>query len=178
MTWSMKPFLMRYIVEPRGGSGGAAVMAIAGVARATRTAAVIRSLRMLTACVWMQASYAVRWRWLTIMPLLTFAAPTAFAYAACVTVKYRDKPVCLDTFVCTETPQSSFVRQICYDAAKSYMLIKLNDTWYHYCTVDRTSVENLVHASSVGTYYNQHFRSQRLVHGPFDCRDHPIPNYP
>src|ERR1700730_14412253 len=74
------------------------------------------------------------------------------ASADCVTVKYRDTPVCLNTFACTETPQSSFVRTICYDAAKSYMLIKLNDTWYHYCAVDSTSVGNLVHAPSVGTY--------------------------
>jgi len=78
---------------------------------------------------------------------------------------------------CNETPQSSFVRKICYDAAKSYMLIELNDTWYHYCAVDSTSVDSLVHASSVGTYYNQHFRSQGPVHGPFDCRDHPVPDY-
>ena len=52
------------------------------------------------------------------------------ASAECVTIKYRDTPVCLNTFACNETPQSSFVRQICYDAAKSYMLIKLNETWY------------------------------------------------
>jgi hypothetical protein len=90
--------------------------------------------------------------------------------AECIAIKYRDTPVCLNTFTCTETPQSSFVRQICYDATKSYMLIKLNDTWYHYCAVDR--------ASSVGTYYNQNFRSRGSVHGPFDCRDRPVPNYP
>jgi len=113
---------------------------------------------------------------LLLVPML-FAADNAFAFAQCVTVKYRGTPVCLDTFACTETPQSSFVREICYDAAKSYMLIKLNETWYHYCAVDRTSIENLVHASSVGTYYNQRFRSQGPIHGSFDCRDHPAPDY-
>jgi hypothetical protein len=102
---------------------------------------------------------------------------TAFA-AECITIKYRDTPVCLNTFACTETPRSSFVRTICYDTAKSYMLIKLNETWYHYCSVDRASVDNLIHAGSVGTHYNQHFRSQGPLHGPFDCRDHPVPNYP
>ncbi len=35
----------------------------------------------------------------------------------CVTVKYRDTTVCLDHFVCTDTPQSSFVRRVCYDAS-------------------------------------------------------------
>jgi hypothetical protein len=41
-----------------------------------------------------------------------------------------------------DAPQSSFVRKVCFDATKSYMLIKLNDTWYHYCTVDRASFDN------------------------------------
>jgi hypothetical protein len=100
------------------------------------------------------------------------------ALAECIVVKYRDTPVCLQSFVCTETPQSSFVREVCFDAAKSYMLIKLNDTWYHYCAVDRVSVENLLKADPVGTYYNQAFRSRGPVHGPFDCRDHPVPDYP
>lgn len=99
-------------------------------------------------------------------------------FAECVTVKYRDTPVCLNTFACTETPRSSFVRTICYDVAKSYMLIKLNDTWYHYCAVNRASVENLTQAPSVGTYYNKNFRSHGPLHGPFDCRDHPVPVYP
>jgi hypothetical protein len=48
------------------------------------------------------------------------------AFAECVTtIKYRDTPVCVDTFACTETPQSRFVREICYDVAKSYMLSPL-----------------------------------------------------
>jgi len=100
------------------------------------------------------------------------------ALAECVTIKYRDTPVCLNSFSCTNTPQSSFVRAICFDAAKSYMLIELNNTWYHYCAVDRASVDNLLEATSIGTYFNNHFRSHGLVHGPFDCRDHPVPDYP
>ena len=100
------------------------------------------------------------------------------AFAECITVKYRETPVCLDTFVCTETPQSSFVRKVCFDENKLYMLIKLNDTWYHYCAVDRMSSENLVKAPSVGTYYSERFRSRGELHGPFDCRDHPVPTYP
>jgi hypothetical protein len=116
---------------------------------------------------------------------LAFFATSAPAFAECVTVKYRDTPVCLDTFECTETPQSSFVREICFDAAKSFILIKLKETWYQYCSVDRASVANLIKGSpvdnkepSVGRYYNRYFRSNGSVHGPFDCRDHPAPDYP
>jgi hypothetical protein len=106
------------------------------------------------------------------------ALASGSALGECVTIKYRDTPVCLNTFTCTETPQSSFVRKVCFDATKSYMLIKLNDTWYHYCSVDRSSFDNLIKADSVGTYYNQSFRSRGEMHGPFDCRDHPVPTYP
>jgi hypothetical protein len=115
---------------------------------------------------------------LLIAVTLSLVGLTRISLAECVVVKYRDTPVCLNTFACQETPQSSFVRKVCFDAAKSYMLIKLNDTWYHYCAVDRSSVDNLINAASVGTYYNQNFRSQGPVHGPFDCRDHPVPDYP
>jgi hypothetical protein len=121
---------------------------------------------------------------------LAFFVTSAPAFAECVTVKYRGSPpawspVCLDTFKCTETPQSSFVREICYDAKKSYMLIKLNETWYHYCSVDSESVAHLIKGTpiddkepSVGRNYNKTFRSHGSVHGPFDCRDHPVPAYP
>jgi hypothetical protein len=117
--------------------------------------------------------------------ILAFFAAIAPAFAECVTVKYRDTPVCLDTFKCTETPQSSFVREICYDAAKSYMLIKLNETWYHYCSVDPDAVGNLIKGTpiddkepSVGRYYNYTFRSHGSERGQVDCRDHPAPGYP
>jgi len=105
--------------------------------------------------------------------LLCFGAT---ASAERVAVKYRATPVCLDTFKCIETPRSSFVRAVCYGGAKAYMLIKLNSTWYHYCAVDRASVDGLLSAPSIGRYYNQHFRSHGAVHGPFDYRDHPVPN--
>lgn len=112
---------------------------------------------------------------------ILLAAPPLGSWATaaeCVAVKYRDTPVCLSTFTCNETPQSSFVREICFDPAKFYMLINLNGTWYHYCAVDRSSFVALIHASSVGAYYNKNFRGRGPVHGPFDCRDHPVPTYP
>jgi hypothetical protein len=110
--------------------------------------------------------------------ILAFVFVSAPAFAECVTVKYRDTPVCSDTFECTDTPQSSFVRRVCFDSAKSYMLILLKETWYDYCSVDRASVDKLLKGPSVGRNYNQDFRSHGSAHGPFDCRDHPRPDYP
>jgi hypothetical protein len=115
---------------------------------------------------------------------LAFFATSAPVFAECVVVKYRstpeyrDTPVCLDTFDCTKTQQGGDVREICFDAKKSYMLIKLNETWYHYCSVDPASDDNLLKAQPIYEYYKDHFRSHGSVHGPFDCRDHPVPHYP
>jgi hypothetical protein len=62
--------------------------------------------------------------WIIVTCSLAFFAAIAAAFAKCVTVKYRaGMPVCLDTSECTKTPQSSFVREVCYDAAQSCMLI-------------------------------------------------------
>lgn len=63
-------------------------------------------------------------------------------------------------------------------ATKSYLVIKLNDVWYHYCEVDNASFKNITTANSVGSYYNQNFPLHGAVHGPFDCRDHPVPTFP
>lgn len=110
----------------------------------------------------------------TIACLVALTIPRP-ALAECIVVKYRETPVCINKFDCRETPQSSFVGKVCYDGKKSYMLIKLNDVWYHYCSVDRASFD-LVSAPSVGAAYNENFRSHGAVHGPFDCRDHPVPD--
>ncbi len=78
-----------------------------------------------------------------------------------------------------ETPRSSFVRRVCYDEPKSFMVIKFNETWYPYCEIDGATVQQLLSAESAGTFYNKAIRSRPDgSHGPFDCRDHPLPNYP
>ena len=94
--------------------------------------------------------------------------------AECVAVKYREAPICPDV---PKRQKAALSVRSAMTTPKSYMLIKLNDTWYHYCAVDPASVDSLLNALSIGTYYNEHFRSH-VMHGPFDCRDHPVPNYP
>jgi hypothetical protein len=91
------------------------------------------------------------------------------ALAETVDVKYRG-PVDLKPFACTDTT-SSFVHRVCYDHAKSYMLIKLQATWYHYCSIDSRTVEALKSAESVGRHYNANIK------GRFDCRTNPVPTY-
>jgi phosphatidylethanolamine-binding protein (PEBP) family uncharacterized protein len=89
----------------------------------------------------------------------------ATAHAEMVNIKNRG-PVDLRPFTCTNT-MSSFVNRVCYDKANSYMLILLNNTWYHYCEVDERTVASLISAGSVERVYNATIKD-----GPFDCRTH------
>jgi hypothetical protein len=104
----------------------------------------------------------------TAVALLLLTLGSAGAETVCV--KYGS---CLDLapFNCTNTPQSSFVRRVCYDPNNSYMLIQLNTVWYHYCGIDSATVSQLLSAPSVGHYYNQ------AIKGRFDCRLTPPPQY-
>jgi KTSC domain len=87
-----------------------------------------------------------------------------------VDVKYRG-PVDLAPFKCTSVDRSSFIRRVCYDAANSYMLVQLKDTYYHYCDIDRSTVEAFNAAESMGRFFNA------SIKGHFDCRTGHVPRY-
>jgi KTSC domain len=111
--------------------------------------------------------------------VFTFLALTFSAEGETVCVKYGPCPLDLSKLACTDTVTSSFVRRVCYDEKKRFVAIKLNETWYPYCDVDDKSVRELLSAPSIGKHYNDRFRSRRDgAHGPFDCRDRPLPTYP
>ena len=102
---------------------------------------------------------------------LLIALSTA-ASAECVAVKYRNGAcVELGRFACSDTSRSSFVRQVCYDKRNTYMLIKLQNTWYHYCSIPEQVVSSLTVAESVARFYNAQ------VKGNFDFRVNPVPTY-
>ena len=99
--------------------------------------------------------------------------------AEIICVKYGPCPLDTSSFTCTDTPRSSFIRRVCYDAPKSFMVIKLKETWYPYCEINAATVQQLLSAGSAGTFHNENIRSRPDgTHGPFDCRDHPLPEYP
>lgn len=99
----------------------------------------------------------------------------ASAKAETVDVKYRG-PVPLDTFECQDISRSSFIKRVCFDSAQSYLIINLGGTYYHYCAVDRVTVDALLAAPSMGKFYNAEMKGTGSD-GPFDCRTHPIPKY-
>jgi KTSC domain len=92
-----------------------------------------------------------------------------------VCVKYH-KCLDIDQFKCGTITRSSFINRVCYLEAKRYMIIKLKDTYYHHCSVKPETMMEFLAALSMGSYYNKNIRSKPDgAHGPFDCRDHPIP---
>jgi hypothetical protein len=109
---------------------------------------------------------------LVLLFALTVAGNCA-AESACgsvADVKYRG-PVDLSRFSCNSIERSSFIRCVCYDRANAYMIIKLNETFYHYCGIDNETVSSLLAAGSMGRFYNG------SIKGHFDCRTGRVPPY-
>lgn len=95
------------------------------------------------------------------------------ASAETVQVKYSGS-VSLDSFACTDVNERSDVKRVCYDEVEKYMLIRLESTYYHYCSIDAVTVQGLQSASSKRQFFESRIRG-RGSDGPFDCRTHPVP---
>lgn len=93
--------------------------------------------------------------------------------ARLVAVKYRSDPVDIahPRFEYLDTAGSSFVGGAWYDDEEDYMVILLQDTYYHYCGMDESTWASLAGASSFGTFYNS------SIQGRFDCRQGGVPEY-
>jgi KTSC domain len=105
-------------------------------------------------------------RLVAVFCLLAFATA---ALAETVEVKYRGV-ILLDRFTCSSIERSSFIRRVCYDRPDAYMIVRLNDTYYHYCDIDNATVDAFLNAESMGRFFNS------SIKGHFDCRTGHIPN--
>lgn len=86
---------------------------------------------------------------------------------AAVEVKYWGE-VDLDAYECVDTV-SSFVHRICYDEGEAHVVVMLRDTYYAYCNVDQSTVEDWLNSDSKGRFYNQNVKDS-AVNGRFSCR--------
>jgi hypothetical protein len=104
--------------------------------------------------------------------LIALAAlyPASSTWSEDVWVKYRGS-VDLEPFDCTDVNRSSFIKRVCFNKAKRYMLIRLNDTYYHYCNIPESAVTALMGADSMGRFFNAQ------VKGKYNCRLNPPPKY-
>ena len=98
---------------------------------------------------------------------------TTVAFAKDIHVKYRDKPVDVGNghFEKLNLKYSSFVKKMYYDKQNNYLVVRLKNTFYHYCGIPDGVVKNWIGSSSLGRYYNYH------VKGNFDCRINYVPDY-
>jgi len=104
-------------------------------------------------------------------PILSFifsAFMTLPVIAESVYVKYQGS-VNLNGFECSNT-SSSFVHRICYQEKSNYLIVRLKNTYYHYCRLPERVYNNWLSASSKGRYYNGNIK------GNYDCRMGGVPN--
>lgn len=99
--------------------------------------------------------------------LIALLLMTASAAAETIDVKYWGS-VDLRSYECANTA-SSFVHRICYDESKAHVVVRLRNTYYPYCRVDRATVSAWLNSSSKGRFYNANIKSN-AVNGRFDCR--------
>jgi KTSC domain len=71
------------------------------------------------------------------------------------------------SFSCSDVARSTFIKRVCFDNAKSYMIIRLRDTYYHYCNIP----ESTVTADSMGRFFNSQVKKN------YDCRVNPPLKY-
>lgn len=89
------------------------------------------------------------------------------AKAETVFVKYQGE-VSLDGFRCVQT-DSAIVHRICYRDDKLYLIVLLNSTYYHYCNIPESVVDQWLAAPSQGIFYTAYIK------GNFGCRLGGIP---
>jgi hypothetical protein len=102
--------------------------------------------------------------------LLTANCRAETGCASPADVKYRG-PVDLAHLSCKPIDRSSFIGCVCYDRANAYMIVKLKETYYHYCDIDADTMNLFLTADSMGRYYNA------SIKGHFDCRTGHVPAY-
>jgi hypothetical protein len=116
-------------------------------------------------------------RVIPIIFLLLFGTPLQ-AEEACP--KYREGCVPLEHFECSDVTHTRDIHRICYNQNARYMIIWLDRrkgvTPYHYCDIGPDVITALKSAVDMYAYYLENIRSKPTgEHGPYDCRDHPVP---
>ncbi len=97
---------------------------------------------------------------------------TETSHKKIITVKYRGNiNVNNGYFQELNLRPSSFIKSMYYDENNNYLLVRLNNTYYHYCSIPNRVVLKWTSSSSLGKFYNWHIK------GNYDCRYNPVPRY-
>ena len=82
------------------------------------------------------------------------------------TVEVRGRgEIDLAPYACTDTPRSTIVQRVCYDAARSHLLVNVGGTYSQYCRLPASTFDAFVVAPSMGQFFRQHIATA----APFAC---------
>ena len=94
------------------------------------------------------------------------------SFSETVYVKYRGSvDVDNGNFSHLQLKSSSLIKDMYYDKNNKYLLVRLKNTYYHYCSILSSVVTHWRQSPSLGRYYNHNIK------GNYDCRVNPIPSY-
>jgi hypothetical protein len=115
-----------------------------------------------------------------VVPLIFFMLFGAPSWAEDACPRYRVGCVHLEHFECSDITHTRDIHRICYNQHARYMIIWLDRrkgiTPYHYLDIGPDVVTALKSADDTYAYYLGNIRSKLTgEHGPYDCRDHPVP---
>jgi hypothetical protein len=111
-----------------------------------------------------------------ILPiLLVRLAGAGWADAETVDVEHRGA-VDLAPFACQDTPRSSLVNRVCYDAATRVMIVQANAVYSQYCAVPAATLDTFLNAPSMGQYYRANIKGSGSE-APYACEPHRAPKH-
>lgn len=98
---------------------------------------------------------------MTIGFILLVIASFLFVKASAETISVRYfGNLDLAGFTCQSVTQSSFIHRVCYDAGEGALIIELRDRYYGYCAIEKSTVQALLAADSMGTFYNERIKGR------------------
>jgi hypothetical protein len=89
----------------------------------------------------------------------SIAATLALLSTAPVTTETVEVPgrgaIDLATYACTDTPRSTIVQRVCYDEARSHLLVNAGGVYSEYCRLPGPTFEAFVVAPSMGQFFRR-----------------------
>jgi len=76
-----------------------------------------------------------------------------------ISVKYLNDKVNVINFIEYELKKSSFVKEMFYKPSQKYLIVRLNNTFYHCCEIPQRKVTDWVSSISLGSFYIKHIRN-------------------
>ena len=95
---------------------------------------------------------------------------TAPIYAETVSVQHGEE-IDLAPFQCTDLPQESRLDRVCYDGASKYLLVRMDQTYRHYCGMEAGTVTRFLAFPSIDHFF------ETVIEDQFGCRPENIPKY-